>query len=48
MTLRKENIKIQVSNFHKKMTETEYENMLNEARKTRGYSFEQTKKYLNG
>jgi hypothetical protein len=43
----KKNNQIQKSNFYKKMTETEYENMLNEARKTRGYSLEQAKKYLN-
>jgi hypothetical protein len=45
--LNKKNNQIQTSNFSKKMTEIEYENMLNESRKTRGYSLEQSKKYLN-
>ncbi|PWK28277.1 hypothetical protein LV89_01060 [Arcicella aurantiaca] len=31
----------------KKMEEMEYEDMLNEARKTPAYSLEQAKKYLN-
>jgi hypothetical protein len=46
-TSNKKNNLIQTSNSHKKMTETEYKNMLNESRKARGYSLEQAKKYLN-
>ena len=46
-TLNKKDNQIQTSDFSKKMTGTEYENMLIEARKTRGYTFEQAKKYLN-
>lgn len=45
--LNKKNNQIQTSYFSKKMTETEYKNMLNEARKTHGHSLEQAKKYLN-
>jgi hypothetical protein len=33
--------------FWQKMSEMEYEDMLNEARKTPAYSLEQAKKYLN-
>ena len=46
-TQNKKNNQIHTRDFNKKMTETEYENMLNESRKSCGYSLEQAKKYLN-
>lgn len=46
-TLNNKNNRIQLGNFSKKMTEAEYEDILNKSRKTRGYSLEQAKKYLN-